>query len=459
MIDEKPIIDLSKNHNQGEYFNAVMSACAGVNSYRRFAYGGAIRGGKTFVTLFILIILARKYPNSRWHIVRKDMPALLTTTIPSFEKFKVPDVRWNRNPGNFFVEFKNGSRIYFKPESIDRDPMLSDFLGLETNGLFLEQAEELSRLMWDQARQRVGSWYIDNMPPAFIFLTFNPTDTWPREVFYEPSKSGVLPDGYFYQNALPSDNPFVTTDQWAAWGELDEITRRMMVEGDWDARRNTNAFYFAFSRTIHVKDKPFNPELPVHLSFDQNVLPYISLSCWQIDGSNIHCFEEIVLEPPKATTGDLCAEFLKRYGNYVKHAYLYGDASGNKRDTRGRSTDYDIAKNALRKILNNHSDRTYRQNPDVLRRREFINAILSGSVNGIRLSISPTCKKTITDMHEVTTDANGHKYKKKGKGEKGETFEMYGHLSDTADYIICRALEKEYKQFISNRFSIVVNAY
>ncbi len=146
MSDEKTIIDLSKNKNQGEYFNTVLASCAGLNNYRRFAYGGAIRGGKTFVTLFILIILARKYANSRWHIVRKDMPALLTTTIPSFEKFKLNNLRWNRNPGNFFVEFQNGSRIYFKPESIDRDPYLSDFLGLETNGIFLEQAEELGLL-------------------------------------------------------------------------------------------------------------------------------------------------------------------------------------------------------------------------------------------------------------------------------------------------------------------------
>ena len=457
MSDEKTIIDLSKNKNQGEYFNTVLASCAGLNNYRRFAYGGAIRGGKTFVTLFILIILARKYANTRWHIVRKDMPALLTTTIPSFEKFKLNNLRWNRNPGNFFVEFQNGSRIYFKPESIDRDPYLSDFLGLETNGIFLEQAEELSRLMWDQARQRVGSWYTDDMPPAFIFLTFNPTDTWAREVFYEPWKSGLLPESYFYQNALPSDNPFVTQDQWAAWDELDDITRRMMIDGDWDARRNTNAFYFSFSRTHHVKDISFNPALPVHLSFDQNVLPYISLSCWQLHGSNLHCFDEITLEPPKSTTGDICAEFMKRYGKSVKHAFLYGDASGHKRDTRGAKTDYGIIRQALKPILNNKSDMTYRQNPDVLKRREFINLVMSGKY-AASISVAPHCKKTIADFNEVTTDANGHKFKKKSKGENGESFELYGHLSDTADYVICRVFESDYKRFVNNRFRIVSNA-
>ena len=38
--------------------------------YRYFAYGGAIRGGKSYVVLFILHQLSLKYPGSKWVVVR-----------------------------------------------------------------------------------------------------------------------------------------------------------------------------------------------------------------------------------------------------------------------------------------------------------------------------------------------------------------------------------------------------
>jgi hypothetical protein len=54
-------IDLSKNPKQYQFFVEVMKACAGLNQYRKFGYGGAIRGGKTFVCLGTLARLANKY--------------------------------------------------------------------------------------------------------------------------------------------------------------------------------------------------------------------------------------------------------------------------------------------------------------------------------------------------------------------------------------------------------------
>lgn len=185
----------------------------------------------TYVTLFILIMLSRKYPGSRWHVIRKDLPTLKATTIPSFERLCPSDAKIHRDPGNYRAEFANGSQIFFKAESIQQDPELKDFLGLETNGIFLEQAEEITERMHDRAKERTGSWYIDPMPPGFIFYTFNPTDNWVRETFYEPHKRGDLAAPYYYREALPSDNPFVTDDQWATWKEMDETVYLMMVQG------------------------------------------------------------------------------------------------------------------------------------------------------------------------------------------------------------------------------------
>jgi len=242
VIHEK--IDLSRNKRQGEYFNAVMSACAGLNEHRFFGYGGAVRGGKTSVTLFLLILLSHKYPNSRWHTIRDTLPSLKKTTIPSIEKF-LPENGWtaHRDGGDYYYEYVNGSRIYMMPESITRDPELKAFLGLETNGIFLEQAEELSPLMWEKAKERTGSWYIDPMPPGLIFLTVNPTYTWSRRIFYEPWRNGTLPGNMFFMSALPSDNPFVTADQWAAWSDMEPEMYDRFIKGDWDFDNQKNLIY------------------------------------------------------------------------------------------------------------------------------------------------------------------------------------------------------------------------
>ena len=66
-------IDWSKNDKQIELLNEVLMACKkredGVSDYLKyFFFGGAIRGGKTFSILGILIILCKKFPKSKWAI-------------------------------------------------------------------------------------------------------------------------------------------------------------------------------------------------------------------------------------------------------------------------------------------------------------------------------------------------------------------------------------------------------
>lgn len=453
-------IDFSRNPKQGAYFGEVMRSVSGSSGVRFFAYGGAVRGGKTFVTLFSLIMLARKFPGSRWHVVRRDLPALRQTTIPSFEKIAPPSVRIHRDPGNYHAEFPNGSKIFFKAESKTQDPELRDWLGLETNGIFIEQAEEISEAMWNRAKERTGSWYIKPMPPGLIFLTFNPCDGWVRKTFYEPHTRQNLAPPYYYMNALPRDNAFVTDDQWATWRTMDDISYKMFIEGDWDAKRTDNAFYWAFSRARHVGPVAFDPALPVHLSFDQNVLPYNTLTCWQVryapDGTaTLQQFDEFCLTYPGNDTEAVCGAFLAKYGAMVKQAYLYGDASGHKRDTRGRETDYSIAKRALRQMLNNSSDRTLRSNPDVLQRREWLNNVLSEKYP-IRLIIGDNCANTLNDLQMTQTDANGHKLKKK-VSKDGATFEEVGHTGDTLDYCATTIFRREFDHYRNLRFGLNVN--
>lgn len=450
----KALIDLSRNEKQKRFFNDVMLAVAGKSPDRFFAYGGAIRGGKTFVTLFILILLAHKFPKSRWHVIRASLPDLKKTTVPSFEKL-APHIKVHKDPGNWYAEFPNGSCIFFTSESISHDPELKSFLGLETNGIFIEQAEEASETLWQRAMERTGSWYIDPMPPALIFTTFNQTQEWPRQVFYDPFREGKLQSPFYYLPATPKDNPFVTDDQWAAWGQMDSRMYAAMIDGDFDALVDTEGrAFWSFRKLSHVRKLQYDPAIPVmHLTFDQNVVPYITLLVAQCvyeqreSGQvlKIKILKEYCLKHPRSTTQSLCEAFLIDWPT-VQGVYIYGDASGNKRDTRAAKSDYEIAANVLRSKISSKSMRVQKSNPEIRKRVLFLCAIFEGKIPGVEIEVDADCYNLIQDLQHVKTDANGGKLKEKVT-VNGVNYEKYGHTSDALEYLITTVLQSVFKNF------------
>ena len=292
-----PTIDLERNPKQFEYFIEVVKACNGLNNYRKFGYGGAIRGGKTFVTLGILIYLANRYENSKWHCIREDFPVLQGTTIPSFEKIikGSPNWKWNRDRANYFAYNKKDSKIFFKGENIKQDPELDDFLGLETNGIFWEQLEQLKQKAWQIGGSRCGSWYIDPMPPALTFTTFNPTQKWPKQEIFLKWLNGELPPDFYFQHALPTDNAFVTADQWNIWNTMDERYQKQFIEGDWtNFDEKDNRFVYCYSDEKHLGEPELDIRREVVLSFDFNKDP-ITCSVWQHYDGVIYGIEQIKL--------------------------------------------------------------------------------------------------------------------------------------------------------------------
>ena len=61
---------------------------------------------------------------------------------------------------------------------------------------------------------------------------------------------------------------------------------RVYALGEWGKLDTGAEFYKAFNVSHSVKPKGYNPELPLHLSFDENVNPYVSCSIWQAEGLN-----------------------------------------------------------------------------------------------------------------------------------------------------------------------------
>lgn len=227
-----------------------------------------------------------------------------------------------------------------------------------------------------------------------------------------------------------------------------------IIIGNWETVKTGMEFYHAFKSSIHVTNLKFISNLPIHVSFDQNVSPYITATIWQIvyssEGMKIQCIDEFCLPHPNNTTGKLCDAILKKYGKKVETIYYYGDASGNKRDTRQKLTDYDIIRQKFKNYLCPQSNRVFRANPPVKKRGEFLNDVLKGEYKE-QIIINGACKETIKDFQKVKQDANGRKLKETEKNKAGVTFEKYGHTSDTADYLLIKILYSKFQAFLNTK--------
>lgn len=420
------VFDLTRNTKQRLFFEEVFKAVAGKSQNRYFFYGGAIRGGKTSVCLTIFILLAKKYPKSRWHILRDSFTTLEATTIPSLERFcpESPTVRWNRNKSNYHISFANGSKIFVASESFYQDPDLNWMDGLETNGIMLEQMEGLQEKTFEKSKERTGSWYINPMPPGIILGTFNPSQTWNKDKLYVPYTKGELKTPYFFMEALPEDNPLVTEDQWAAWKTLDPVNFARYVKGNWDAIEVTNRFMTQYNPDKHEStEAQFDPRKQLHIWLDFNINPFAVnfAHIWRdADGEHCHIFDEADIEDGSIPA--MIDLLVSRYGPQLPNCRITGDYNGNKKDIsqRDNASNYLLLERGL-KIRS--SQIVTHSNPLHENSRSDCNYVLW---NYPDFKINPEkCPNTCRDMKIVQWDVSKNQIL---KTNRGKTAQQADHL-------------------------------
>lgn len=229
--------------------------------------------------------------------------------------------------------------------------------------------------------------------------------------------------------------------------------------GEWGVIRTGSEFFGSFNRGKHSGEHKYVPDLPIHISVDNNVLPYISVSYWQIDftaGTKVWQFHETCAESPNNTVkkaSKLVAKYLKSI-EYSDKVYLHGDAStkaANSIDDEKRSW-MDLFIDTLQKEGFEIEDKVGNKNPSVAMTGEFINAIFDGIVPTIEIYIDESCSVSIEDYMSVQKDANGAILKTKVKNKTTlQTYEEHGHLSDTFRYVVVDLCNEQYTVFSNRR--------
>lgn len=287
-----------------------------------------------------------------------------------------------------------------------------------------------------------------------------------KEIVEHPGDTVLIQSTYlnnFWVVGSPDGTYGYYDEQCVADFEKDRINDpdyyNVYALGEWGVIRTGSEFFGSFKRGQHSGERPYNPSLPVHLSVDNNVLPFISISYWQVDfttGIKIWQFHETCAESPNNTvrkSSKLVAKYLKSI-RYCDKLFVHGDAStksANTFDDEKRSW-MDLFIETLKNEGFDIEDKVGDRNPSVAMTGEFINAIFDFQIPGIEICIDESCTISLEDYMSVQKDSNGGILKTKVKNSTTkQSYEEHGHLSDTFRYIVHDLCHESFIEFSNRR--------
>ena len=136
-----------------------------VSGYTTISLQGSSRSSKTYNTLIWLIMYCLQKPYTRLSIVRATLPAIKGSVFIDFKEILHRMGIWDENAmhkSEFIYKFANGSWVEFF--STDSEQKLR---GRKRDVLFVNEANELSFLEWQQLKMRTTQFTIIDYNPSF----------------------------------------------------------------------------------------------------------------------------------------------------------------------------------------------------------------------------------------------------------------------------------------------------
>lgn len=228
---------------------------------------------------------------------------------------------------------------------------------------------------------------------------------------------------------------------------------RIYANGERGILRTGGEFWKQFNETVHVK--PLKVEKgTLHISLDENVMPYVTVSVWQLINKNLRQVHELPCKPPD-NSAPKAAKKLVDWLNRIEYkdvVFIYGDPSSSKRSTidANNQSFYDKFIEVLTKEGFKVVSRVARSHPEVALSAAFINEIYEAQLYGYSITIADHCKISIDDYNMVKEDKDGTMLKLKVKDEQTQQqYEPNGHFSDAKRYFITKILEAEFTLYKS----------
>lgn len=276
---------------------------------------------------------------------------------------------------------------------------------------------------------------------------------WIRKVMFE----GEYKDMAIKLKANYYDNNFINKEDYESKLRLianGDITKfNAIANGEWGMIRTGFEFWKQFDETKHVKKLDIE-KTTIHVTLDENVNPYVTVSCWQllVEKKKIHQVHELPCESPD-NNAPKAAKRLAAWLHSIDYKdvlFIYGDPSASKRSTvdENNRSFYDKFIEVLRQEGFQVVSRVAKSHPEVALSAAFINEIYERNLEGWTIEIHERCFRSIEDYLLVKEDAEGKMLKEKVKDENSNiTYEPHGHFSDAKRYFIIKVLEREFNAY------------
>jgi PBSX family phage terminase large subunit len=231
-------------------------------------------------------------------------------------------------------------------------------------------------------------------------------------------------------------------------------------EGEWGNKEIGGRFYKSFNIGDHTDNCVYNPLLPLHISFDENVNPYLPCCIFQIKGKNIMMIDEILGRTPHNTIKAICGEIKKKYYNHRSGMIIYGDATSRKQDVKiekGYNFFY-LIQNEL--AIYHPVLKVPQANPSIMMRGLFMNAIMGDRFAGISFKIGNNCPEAKNEFINVKEAEDGTKFKEMITDPQTKVrYQIFGHISDLSDYLVCEAFKTDFLTFQRGDISLISRSF
>lgn len=202
-------------------------------------YGGAARGGKSYLGCTWQVIRRISMPGSVGLIAREELVKLRDTTLLTF--FEILKLFGIRNAIKFNAQtmdcvFPNGSRVFFREvKYIPSDPEFDRLGSYDLTDCFLDEAQQISSKARSVLRGRFSLLAGDGWQtiPKCLY-TNNPNKGWLYTDFVRPSSNGTLADDKKFIKALPKDNPHVSRAYLDNLLKADKVTVQRLYFGNFE---------------------------------------------------------------------------------------------------------------------------------------------------------------------------------------------------------------------------------
>lgn len=316
---------------------------------------------------------------------------------------------------------------------IELDPKQKEYLARQLGDLNIEQCDSAITEKWEGDNIVVkGVTY----PPNFVVMKST----------YENN---------FWVNGSPCKTFGYYDVQTIADFEADKVNDwdfyNIYALGNWGKLNKGGECYKQFDTARHTGLFDYDPEKSLHLTFDENVNPYMTLDVFQAEDLATWQIDEICLPDPKNTLAATLKAFKDKYPPNGNSVYIYGDATSKKADVKlekGKNF-YTLIENQLRAWGYTTKNRVASSNPNVEVRINWLNQVLSpDGYDDIDIKIGENCSKTIADYKYLKASSDGKKHKEKVRHPVTKvTYEKYGHNTDANDYFYCIYYQKSFKKY------------